>query len=619
MIKTSILSAVLMTSALLNTDAKAGLFNPFSDDIKVHSAAVKDVYSGIKFLYLNREDRLLILNDFLKSVELEYALLPLKEKRLGINFKKLKQEAIDAEMAVEDYTISAADRKKDEVREKVTALQAISNMEFLDRMLIVVSKFKDTHFGLSEKISRPFIYNGLRLFRVEGKIIVGSIDKKFISMIEKLSSSDFSGIKIGDEVVSIDGVNIEDKVNEYKPYVSGSSEEFIDMEAVRSVTLRNFKYEKKNFMKIAFKNGNVFKLPTYVNNSMQETPRLDAITFFNKFNIPSDSSSIGITYDKNINKWVDAGGFTFTGYSARNLKENLKGVTEYLDDAGGVGMRTGYYIAKGKTHAVMQLLTFSTKNLKNGEVAAPFLDVIRKFAIETKENEVPLILDIRVNGGGNGNFPAAVLGIFTEKDKSYGGPSRGYRVTSYSRTMEDVINYQMVEGEDQSTGLTYDDLRTIMDDALNEGKEYAPMYNAHGAVKADARVGGFEQKIVVLVTPNCISACDMTAFLFKASKRATLIGSTSNGTGAGFRSTSELNTMWSDPLRVFDTNIPNFLFGIPGADINKSVFGENSVEELCTENVPTVADIQYSNTMLDVTRGNLGWLQKAAQVIAEQK
>lgn len=621
MIKASLLSAVLMTSALLQTNvAEAGFLELFPGSKKIQSEAVKDVYAGIKFNYLDRSDRLMILNDFLNSVELEYALLPLKEKRIGLDFKKLKEEARDAEMSAGDFTLTAADRKNNEAREKIAALQAISNMEFLDRMQLVVAKFKDTHFSLNEKISRPFIYNGVRFIRVQGKIVVGSLDKKFLTMVEKLSDTDLSAIKIGEEVAAIDGVAVEAKISELKEYIAGSTDEYNDMEAVRSLTLRNFKYEKKNFMKIAFKSGRVFKLPIFVNNSMTQTPRMDVITFMNKFDIPSDASSLGIVFDKATNKWVDSGAMAFAGYSVRNLKENLKGVTEFADDAGSPAIRTGYFINKGKTYAVMQLMTFSTRNVKTGNTEMPFLDAIRNFALDAKENDLQVILDLRINGGGNGNFPAAVLGIFAETDKVYAGPSRGYRVTQYMRNLEEQQNYQRVAAEDQTWGLTYDDLRDIMDNALNEGKAYAPMYNVSGPIAADPKVKGFDQKMVVLVTPYCISACDMTASLFKAAGRATIIGTTTNGTGAGYRSSSEMNTIWTDPLRVFSANIPNFLFGRPGpGDIEQAVYGEDSVSELCSENEPTIADIMYTNTPLDIVRGNLGWLQKATQVLDSGK
>lgn len=613
MMKTSLLTAVLMTSVFALNQASAGILNMFEDSKKAQTA-VKDVYAGLKFHYLDRADRLMIVKDFLNSIELEYALLPLKEKRLGIDFQKIKEEAIDAEMAAGDFILTASERKNQDAREKMSFLQAQSNMEFMDRMTLLVAKFKDTHFGINEKISRPYIYNGVRLFRVQGRIIIGSLDKKFLAMVEKLSGTDMSPLKIGEEVVSIDGVPVEKKIDEYKPYVAGSTDEYIDMEAVRALTLRNFKYEKKNFVKITFKSGLVFKLPVFVNNSMQSTPRVDAITYFEKYKIPSDSSSIGITFDKTTGKFVEGPSMAFSGYSARNLKENLKGVTEMVDDAGSPAIRTGYFINKGKTYAVMQLMTFYTKNVKTATAEMPFLDAIRNFAIDAKENELPVILDLRINGGGNGGYPAAVLSIFTEADKTYGGPSRGYRVTPYMRYLEEQQNFQFLEGEDQSVGITYDDLRNIMDEALDAGKPFAPMFNVSGNVTADAKVKGFKEKMVVLVTPNCVSACDMTAFLFKESKRATIIGTSTNGTGAGFRSSNNLNTEWEDPLRVFSSTIPNFLFGRPG-DLNTSIFGENSVDELCSENQPTIADIPYSNMPIDIVKGNLGWLQKAVQVL----
>ena len=376
---------------------------------------------------------------------------------------------------------------------------------------------------------------------------------------------------------------------------------------------------KKNFVKVTLASGKVFKLPYFINNSLARAARADVQTYANKYQIPSDLSSLGISFDATTGKWVDNGTLAFDGYSVRNLKENLKGVVEMLDDSGSPAIRTGYYINKGKVYAVMQLMTFSTKNLKIGDKTFPFLDAIRAFALDAKNNDLKVILDLRTNNGGNGSYPAAVLGIFTQADKTNIGPSFGYRVTPYIRTLEEQNGFQHMAGEDQSEGLTYDDVRQIIDNAIDEGKVFAPMYSQYGNISADSKVGGFEQDIAILVTPYCISACDMTTALFKAAKRATIIGTTSNGTGAGYKSSAVMNTTWKDPLRVLSTNIPNFLFGRPGTNPNQSVYGDNSVDELCSENEPTIADISYRNMPIDIAKGNLGWLQKAAQVLESGK
>lgn len=617
MIKTSILTAVLMTSALLNTEANAGLISSITGQKKIQSEAVKDVYAGLKFNYLNKEDRLLILKDFLKTVELEYALLPLKKELIGLDYKKLKADAIAAEEAIVDIELDSSDRKNEDKRAKVTFLQAESNMEFLDRMVVTVAKFKDTHFGIYERISRPFLYTGVRLFRIDGKVVVGSLENKFLAMASKLSGADLSTIKIGDEVISIDGVPVEEKVNELKPYISGSTDEFIDTQAVRSLMLRNVKYEKKNYMRVVFKNAGTMKLPIFANNSAAVTPRLDVITYLNKFNIQSDATSIGLSFDQTTKKWNDSD-MSFAGYGTKNLAKNLKDVKDYNGDSGSAAIRTGYYINKGKTYAVMQVMTFSTTNVKRGDVTATFIDTLRNFILEVKESELPLILDLRVNNGGNGSYPAKLISMLAKEKDEYANSTTAMRMTQYIRGLYEGELFQKIVAEDENEGMTIDMIQNLIDTALDNRADYTPMYAYGPSIKADPKVGGFNNKVVALVTADCISACDKTAFMIKSSKRATIIGSHSNGTGAGFTSTSELNTNWEDRLKVFSSTVPNYLFGKPG-DIGTLVFGEQSVSELCSENKPTVADIQYRSQMLDLTRDNLGWLQKAAQVLDSQQ
>lgn len=615
MIKNRLMTFATISFLALSASAHAGLLNPFSSSAKIDSSKVQDVYAGLKFNYLDQEDRLLILNDFLKQVELEYALLPLKAKSIGLDFKKVKEEARLAELAVVDILASSEERKNPELREKITFHQAQSNLDFLDRMQILVAKFKDTHFGIQEKITRPFIYNGVRLFRIDGKVLVGSLENRFLGMVSKLSGADLSAIKIGDEVLEIDGVKVEDKINELKEYIGASSDGFADSSAVRALTLRNFKYEKKNYMKITFKNAGTFKLPLFVNNAKGATPRLDAITFFEKYKIPSDSVSIGMTFDKTTNTWTD-NAITFTGYKVSQLAANLKGVTEYTDDGGAPALRTGYFIQKGKTYAVMQLLTFYTKNLKAATAAqpTPFIETIRKFILEVKEQELPLVFDLRVNGGGNGSFPAQILSLLAPKDTIYPGPTAGYRMTQYMRNIQDPSNYQEIVAEDVTAGLTLDEFMGVFENTLADRKDYTPMMS-FGVIPTDPRVGGFNNKIVALVTPDCVSACDKMSFLLKSTGRAVIIGSHSNGTGAGYLSTEDFNTQWEDRLKVLSTQFPNYLFGRPGDSVETTIFGEQSVDELCSENKPTVADIPYASKVIDLAKNNLGWLQKAAQVI----
>jgi len=184
-------------------------------------------------------------------------------------------------------------------------------------------------------------------------------------------------------------------------------------------------------------------------------------------------------------------------------------------------------------------------------------------------------------------------------------------MTHYFRQIFEPQLFSEIMAEDQSVGLNVDDLRKMIDDARDLGSDYMPMFST-GAIVADPIVGGFNNDIITLVTADCVSACDMMTGLLKSSQRALILGTHSNGTGAGYTSTETLNTQWEDRLKVISTQIPNFLFGFADENPATTIFEEDSVLRLCSENKPTYADLEYKTSMFDITNNSLGWLQASA-------
>jgi hypothetical protein len=115
-----------------------------------------------------------------------------------------------------------------------------------------------------------------------------------------------------------------------------------------------------------------------------------------------------------------------------------------------------------------------------------------------------------------------------------------------------------------------------------------------------------------LVSPECISSCDRQALLFKSSKRAFILGTESNGTGAGYRtSESFVSTEWKDANDIFSINIPNALWGTPG-EVGKREFREDGAYfRYNSENLPTKADIRYDATVADYLQNSTGWFDAA--------
>ena len=609
--KSSLMSLLLLSSFAFTGSVNAAVESQQKTVKQISKEAFSDVYAGANFQYFDKEDRLLIVNDFLKAVELNYAPLKLKEKKIGISFKQIKAEAIAKEEAAEDIIISKEDRAVKVKRNVIAAEQARLNMEFLDRLQILVAKFKDTHFSITENIRRQSIYNGLLFNRIEGKIVLSGVDKKVTSLVDALSGNRISELPIGIALIAVDGQPVEKRITELKEYIGASSDAFADTEAVRALTARNFAYPTKAFSVLTFENGLSIKTPYFSRRNVTVSQRPDALAYLKSIDVKEDLTSVSLKYDDLKQGW-NVGGIKFEGYSIDDFGTNLKNVTVYTDDSGAPGMKTGHYVTKGKAYTVVQLFTFATKNLNTETTKATFIDALRNVALEAKEDESPVILDLRYNGGGNGTFPAQLLSVFTPANKMYPAPSEGLRITPYMRQLEDLFLDEYFAAENVTFGLTMDMMRDILDTSIAERRDYAPMFAQRKPILADEVVKGFDNDMVVLVSPWCVSACDMTAALFKTSKRAMIIGTQTNGTGAGYRSLSTMNTTFTDQFKLINTNIPNFLFGFPDKDVLKVVYEDNSVETLCSENAPTVADVKYDSTFLDLKSNNLGWLKIAA-------
>ena len=147
-------------------------------------------------------------------------------------------------------------------------------------------------------------------------------------------------------------------------------------------------------------------------------------------------------------------------------------------------------------------------------------------------------------------------------------------------------------------------------------REYTSAFTLTDDIKASPDVGGYDQKMVALVTPFCISACEGMSTLLKTSKRATIIGTHSNGTGSGFIGSGPFEELvWQDRYKVMNLRIPNRLFG-PGGSVGTHVYDTpTAYADMNSENRPTVADVTYDWAIGDYTGKGLGWYQKAMDTL----
>lgn len=562
----------------------------------------KDAYSGADFWYFDKTDRIKILNSLMDSIEIDYALLPLKESRLGFNFKELNEKILLAEEAIPVATDSFE--------------QARSNIRFIDRVRAYIATFQDTHFSVGPTTPTPVIYTGLKVTQVNGKILVTSLDSKILSYVAKRSGqAAFAGITIGDEIVKVDGKPVEQAMQELSKFIPASSKGYNTLRSVNGITLRSYNYPDKNYVDLTFAKGITLRFPWFYSSSGIDL-RPDVNFFFKKLGYINDTS-VQLNWDNVKKDWVESTP-TYAGYSPTTIQPILAETKDYTARSSGLVIRTGYFTKDAKTYGVLQLLTFVEPKVKgpDGQEKA-FLDVVERFVLELKERNLPLIFDLRNNNGGNGNFPPAILGFLAEAGKVYANKTSAYKITEYMRQLQEPDFFREFPADDLSAlGLTNDEFMTMFQTTIRERAVYTPMFSWND-ITPSTLVNGFEQKIVALVTPNCVSACDNMSNLLKNNKRAILIGTHSNGTGAGFTTNERLNTQWTDPRHVFSTTFPNYIFGLPGGAPGTYIFEKDSAERLCSENRPHMADVQYTTQWIDITSNNVGWFNKAAEILEQ--
>lgn len=193
------------------------------------TSRVFDEFSGSEFYYYDHEDRSEIVASVGQAVQAKYALLPLKEQRLGLDAHRLFAEQVAAENTVADVNTPFE--------------QARSNLSFLDRVRRLVATFKDSHFSAKPQNRTPTVLNGLALTEANGNVVIASMHPALLRLAaERSGNADFVRLTPGDKIISIDGQPIEDEIAALLPFVHASSSAFARGCAIEQLTQRSYAY-----------------------------------------------------------------------------------------------------------------------------------------------------------------------------------------------------------------------------------------------------------------------------------------------------------------------------------------------------------------------------------------
>jgi hypothetical protein len=554
-------------------------------------------------LALPKERRLKVICELKSSVLEKYSLIQLKKERLNIDVDQHMQECARQELA-----IASGDRQ-----------------DFFDRVLKCIAGLQDTHFGGYSRVRRPVTLTAIQIIDVGGKIVISRQSPLLIARIKADDQETWKDLETtlapGNEVTMIDGLPAADAVAQLTPYISASSPAFASLYASMSFFQRSFAYPTKKTVTLEIRTASGDLKHLELPWMAQITPgNYDAQAKFKALGLPL-VTELQWKYDPVLRKFEKSDENLFpVGFNVKNpLFAEQATLTTWNDDSGAPGLRTAEVILdKAQVFCYMQLMTFYSKQFtkdgsKNPKDKVDFFDPIKAFVKSCEAKKMPLLLDLKYNGGGNGSFPAKLLAILSEKGAKYPADVAAFAITP---SMVDIVTQDVDPSKDSGArnldnGFDSITLMSAVSDAIEASAKYTDVLTGKD-VATDKDVGGYSQKIVAIVTPLCISACDMTARLLKNSKRAVIVGTASNGTGAGFWSSeTKLDSSFTDSEGLLSFEIPNFLFGVETAVGQAQRLPFATGKTFLSENIPTQADIQVPFSVDDVKTGG-GAIAKAA-------
>jgi hypothetical protein len=300
--------------------------------------------------------------------------------------------------------------------------------------------------------------------------------------------------------------------------------------------------------------------------------------------------------------------------SALERMESYRGADEY-----GPALRFVAVDAKRdsveKSYCYLLLASFGEDKVRGDKGwKKDYSKPMRKFLRQCGRKRLPLVLDLRTNPGGYIDLGSQTLAALTPRKQR--APVRG------TWAYRDSTTYREIE-EGYFDGQYWG----------NNSLEITPRE------KWDPGAGGYGGKIIALITPNCMSSCDRLASMLKTGGRATLLGSSTNGTGAGFMdtlnpSTGKPTSEWTDSRGLLWAQIPDQLFGAVASEEVPLTSGKpkgvlpwfqwvmagkpEATEYLpleayesytLIENLPTQPDIFFEPSAADLRQGQESWIR----------
>jgi hypothetical protein len=505
----------------------------------------------------------------------------------------------------------------------VTAERAIDRedepLRFYDRLRRCTAALEDGHVVLGSPARLPTVALGLGLRRVDGRIVIATREERLVRELSASRGEPLDRVlAVGNEILEIDGAPAQERLEALARHVPGSSAAARLERAVDALTRRDFLFPELAVATLTVSDGGreaEVELPWWISPDGRDHPL--AAAHVRRLGLET-TGLVGWEHERARDR---AGSTARAVHGTRRSDTILPpreaaALREHQDERGRVAMRSGEVSrGEGRAFCYAQLLTFHTETLASEDGSArPFRHVLEGFVRDCKERRLDLVLDLRRNEGGYLMNATALVAALLPAETPAPAGALLLRTTAQNRAIYEERARRRAWPSD---GPAPARALAALDEASRDGRGFTPAF-LEGPVHPSAAVGGYDRRVVALVGPTCMSACDRAAAMLRGAGRAVLLGEPTEGAGASQQEVpGSIGTRWTDPSGLVSLAIPNAAMGVPRSA--PAAREERDADEffaaLALENRPVEPDVPYAPRLEDVTEHNRGWLARVEALL----
>lgn len=580
-----------------------------------------------------KEQQRLALEEFFWTLEHQYSALEYKEELYGITPDALRQKylgLVEQAMTLDEY-LGFSEK---EAREK------LSPEQFRSLIIAAVSEFHDGHFNTVSQLPGASIIQGLKTTALNGRLYVAALSEKLKALNEEAPP------KFLDEVVSVNGVSVQELKARNLNYVTGGTIEARKTAALESVLHYSHRLfpEKSQETKVSvtFKRGDKAFTNQYewthlkdvdvtgpsavskiIERQKQEKDKpfsygssgtisyffLGLVNFINSSRKSGNNSvqlfDIGeaVNFERSANIKKNTSAWAVSSSGERTQKslttEEINSLAQNIKNNAPVDRLQAYVIeGLGRPTGVIRLPSYAPDS--PDELLNEIYWLMDIIATMKNNPEIDtLIIDQLTNPGGYVKYARLFLELFSREDQPLKGLSAQYLLS------ETLFNYYLQELPSNIAGLSPEEitelekqrikfvesLRAEMEEGNRLSSEHPfaleSEYGTSDIIPPNKHIT-WDRNLVVLIDGRSASAGEIVPAILKDNKRALLIGEKTMGLGF--------------PVvgHVSQLNMSEMAFRCPFAVCTRSN-GES------IENVGVTPDIEREITSLDLKNGFMNY------------